>query len=291
MDEYQRRLIEQLTHLASESAFGKAIRESQQQYAQLSKGIDIFIEIVKDYDEKTKTDHQIFVSVYSQIFESIIVAYIEARSISPEEAKLFLLSFMSDYPGVPESSLLTRWSSFAETSLLAKEVSTSNSPLLIWQQYKKLFQAYNEFLNGLLSYLIILKQTAKGKKVKLEIFEAGYSQKIDQFKALNKEGDDCFNVFTEIAFPKIRNAIAHETISMDAGKKIVYYVDGKGQKRTRHEMEIAEFMKYAAIGSYILFTYLAAISLIAVMEEGSESDKSLLPSQLVHLFNYVPKKK
>ena len=48
-------------------------------------------------------------------------------------------------------------------------------------------------------------------------------------------------------------------------------------------------MALCSIGSHLAQPYLAALAVIVVMENGTQEAKSLLPQDLVDLFNFVPK--
>ena len=88
-----------------------------------------------------------------------------------------------------------------------------------------------------------------------------------------------------LAQHKIRNAIAHDTIWLDSKANKVRYVDGRDQK-IESEIDFFEFAAIATAGSHLAHTYLGAIGTIAVLEFGSEPAKSLLPKQLVSVFNH-----
>ena len=56
----------------------------------------------------------------------LIVAYREAKKRDPEIAQSLVNSFTTDYPNVPESTLLPRWCSLAQASLAMREVAQSH---------------------------------------------------------------------------------------------------------------------------------------------------------------------
>ena len=82
-----------------------------------------------------------------------------------------------------------------------------------------------------------------------------------------------------------RNAIAHETIWLDSDSGKVRYEEGC-HPRTEHEMDLVEFMGLAAAGSHLAQSYLAAIDVIAIMEDEYDLGKSVLPAQLVKVYDY-----
>ncbi len=216
----------------------------------------------------------------------LIVAYREAKRKDADIALSFVESFIGDYPGVPESSLLSRWCSLAQASLAFREVADSQNPLLVWQQVCKQFQAYNEFLNGLLAYMIILLRTSAGKAVRTAVFDAPYGNKVDQFNSLTGGEDGPFYLLCRLARPRIRNAIAHETIWLDSDAAKVRYTEGRAP-RSEYEMDLVEFMGLALAGSHLPHAYLAALGVIAVMEAGNDRARSLLPLQLVRAYTHT----
>ena len=213
----------------------------------------------------------------------LIVAYCEARLKDRAAAEAFLNSFNKDYPGVPESSLLPRWSSLANASLALREVVNSNNRLLIWQQTSRQFQAMSEFLCGLLPYLIITWRAANDKPVHDAVFSQPFGGLVNQFSNLTGGDDGPFYLFTRIARPKLRNAIAHETAWLDSNNVKVRYTDGIERKQ-EYEIDLVEFTALATTGSHLAHAYLAALAVIGVMDSGSEPAKALLPRLFVKVF-------
>lgn len=212
MKDSHARLLKQFADMAADGQFGDSIIKTQKEYAQLQPSSAILQKVALDFWEEIfrKNDEQS--QMRSIVCQLLIVAYREAKKRNPEVARSLVNSFTTDYPGVPESTLFPRWCSLVQASLAMREVSQSKKRLLIWQQALKQFQAYNEFLNGLLAYLIILWQTKEGRPIRINIFDAPYGNKLDQFSALTNGENGAFYVFCRLARPKIRNAIAHETI-------------------------------------------------------------------------------
>lgn len=223
----------------------------------------------------------------SFFLQLLIVSYREAKRINPSVATSLLDSFVNDYPGVQHSCLLPKWTSLANASLAFREVASTENKLLIWQQSCTLFSAYNEFLNGLLAYLIVLWRTAKGKTINTAVFSVPYANKINQFSNLTGGDDGAFYLVFRLAQPKLRNAVAHGTMwpDLDAGK--VRYIDVKPP--VENEISLIDFTGLCSVGSHLAQPYLAALALIAIMENGVESAKSLLPQDLVTLFDFASK--
>ncbi len=285
MKETHKRLLEQLAEMATEGKFGESVKAAQNEYARLPPGIAVLIRAVLDFCKETSKNHEKIAQIRSLFCQLLIGAYREAKRKNQDVALSLLHSFIGDYQGVPESSLLPRWCSLAQASLAFREVAQSNNRLLIWQQSCKLFQAYNEFPNGLLSYLIILWRTSTGKIINTSVFDAPYGNKIDQFNRLTGGEDGPFYLLCRFARPKIRNAIAHETIWLDSDVAKVRYTEGHAP-RAEYEIDLVEFMSLASTGSHLAPAYLAAIGVIAVMEAGNEFAESFLPSQLIRVYTH-----
>ena len=279
------RLLKQFADMAADGQFGNSIKKAQKEYDQLPAGIAILLKFVLDFWEEIFNKNDELAQIRNLTCQLLIIAYREAKKRDAEIAQSLVNSFTTDYPDVPESTLLPRWCSLAQASLAMREVAQSKNRLMVWQQACKQFQAYNEFLNGLLAYLIILWRTKEGRPVRANVFDTPYANKLDQFSSLTGGEDGAFYLFCRLARPKIRNAIAHETIWLDADENKVRYEEGR-HPRTEHEMDLIEFMGLAAAGSHLAQSYLAAIAVIAIMEEEYELGKKVLPPQLVKVFEF-----
>jgi hypothetical protein len=285
MQENHKKLLNQFSQMVSEGMLGDQIKANQAEFDQMPNSTAVSLKIVTDFYSSDSPDNEEMMRLRDLVCQTLVVAYREARRKNLQVAEAFLYSFVQDFPGVPHSLLLPKWCSLAQASLAFKEVAHSKSRLLIWQLSRMLFQSYSEFLNGLLPYLIILWKTSQKKTFELSVFSSSYTNKINQFEAITGGDDGAFYTLCRIAKPKIRNAIAHETIWLDSDAGKVRYIDGSS-KKTEYEVDLIEFMGYAAVGSHLAHTYLAAIGAIVVMESGSDSEKSLLPPHLVKLFNH-----
>jgi len=285
MKESHSRLLKQFADMAADGQFGDSIKKAQNEYDQLPSGIAILLKFVLDFWEEISKKNDELSQIRNLSCQLLIVAYREAKKRDPEIAQSLINSFTIDYPGVPESTLLPRWCSLAQASLTMREVAQSKNRLMVWQQACKQFQAYNEFLNGLLAYLIILWRTKEGRPVTTNVFDTTYTNKLNQFSSLTGGEDGAFYLFCRLARPKIRNAIAHETIWLDADENKVRYEEGR-HPRTEHEMDLIEFMGLAAAGSHLAQSYLAAIAVIAIMEDEYELGTKVLPPQLVKVFEF-----
>ena len=285
MKKSRQQLIEQFSKIAEDGVFSNEIRVSQLEYNSLPRDIAIFMKVVIDYRQQT-LKHKDFAEIREIFLKLIIVAYREAKRINPDIALSIVSSFIDDYPGVQESCLLLKLYSLSNACLAFREVAKSENRLLVWQQACRQFQAYNEFLNGLLSYLIILWRTAKSKTINTAVFALPYSNKVNQFMDITDGDDGAFYIIFRIVQPKLRNAIAHETIWLNSDANKVMYIDGKPP--VEHEIDLKDFMVLCSVGSHLAQPYLAALALIVIMESDMEQAKLLLPKDLFDLFNFVP---
>lgn len=286
MKESHKKLLEQFSNMAAAGAFGDQIAESRSEYEQLPNGIPIMLKTVSDFCAGLSSDSPELAQMRQLACKSLIVAYREANRKDPDIAAHFVNSFIRDYPGVAESCLLPRWTSLANACLAFRELAHSKNRLLIWQQSLKLFQAYNEYLDGLFGYLIILWRTHLGKPVNPNVLNTTYGNKINQLSELTGGEGGIFYFYLRLAQPDIRNAIAHESIWLDSDAAIVRYNHGN-QNKIESQIGLVEFMTYATSGSHIAQPYLAAISVIVIMEYGSELAKSLLPESYRKVFLHV----
>ena len=272
--------------MAEGGRFGNLISKCRSEYQQLPNGIPVMLKSVSDFYESLSSDPPELAKMRQLASKSLIIAYREANWKNHDIATHFLNSFVQDYPGVPESCLLPRWTSLTKASLAIRELAQSQDRLLIWQQSIKLFQAYNEYLNGLFGYLIILWRTHLGKPINPNVLNTTYGNKVNQLGELSDGDDGIFYLYLRLAQPDIRNAIAHESIWLDSASSVVTYVYGSHDK-VESQIDLDEFIGYAVCGSHIAQPYLAAISTIAIMECGSELAKSLLPKSYQEIFSHA----
>ncbi|NJN74242.1 MAG: hypothetical protein HC799_16285 [Limnothrix sp. RL_2_0] len=280
-----KRQIETSLELALSSFLEEEIRLSKKEYDSLTQGYATFFKVIFDYFQGNLESPN-FSEIRHIFFQILIIIYREAYRKDPQVAHYLLDGFITGYPNLPNTGLISKYCSLGNASIACRESIKSENKLLVWQQSCRQVQAYNEFLNGLLAYLIILWRAAKNKSIKTTVFSASYSNKLEQFKTLTGGDNGAFYLIFRLAQPKLRNAIAHETIWLDSPANKVRYIDGKQPKE--FEINLADFLALASTGSHLLQPYLAAISSIAIIECASEHEKSLLPDNIIELFNFIP---
>ena len=168
MKKIHERLLQQIAQLASEGKFGEAAHSASQEYSQIPVGIPTMLKYISDFYEKNDSTNQEIAEARDYFCKMFIVVYRETKKCNPSLSTTFISSFIDDFPNVDGSLLLPRWNSLAQASLAFKSVANSGDYLLIWQQSSRLFLAYNEFLNGLLGFLIVAWRCVENKKNKSE---------------------------------------------------------------------------------------------------------------------------
>ena len=286
MKQSHTKLLDQFSSMADDGAFGAEIRQSRDEYDQLPNGIPVMLKLVVEFYDQLRSDTPELAQIRDIACQTLIIAYRESNRKDPDIAANFVHSFIQDYPGISESCLLPRWTSLGNACLASREVAHSQNRLIVWQQTLKLFQAYNEFLNGLFGYLIILWRVHLGKSVNPNVLNTSYGNKINQLRDLTGGEEGPFYFYLRLAQPDIRNAIAHESIWLDSDAAVVRYNYGN-QNKQEAEMDLVEFMGYSSSGSHIAQPYLVAIAVIAVMECGNELGQSLLPERYRGVFTHA----
>lgn len=283
MKEAYKRLGEQLGQIAEEGKFGASIQASREEYLHLPTGIQVFLKCVLEADERCSGINQEVAGLRRLFTRFVVSVHRDGKKADEDIAEALLLSLIEDYPGVPESCLYPQFCSFAEACLAFREVATSSNRLLIWQQLTRSVLAYNEFLNALSGFLIPCLRVAASKAAEPRVFQMSYQSRVDQLVSLTSGANSEFARVIELARPRIRNAIAHDSIWLDSDASKVRYTEGS-KFRQEYEMKLTEFGKLALLGSHLCEPYLAAIGTIAVLEDGSELAVGLLPEHLVASF-------
>lgn len=284
MKEAYKQLGEQLGQIAEEGQFGASIQASREEYAQLPTSIQVFLKCVLEADGRHSGINEEIIELRRLFMRFVVSVYRDGKESDEDVAEALLLSLIEDYPGVPESCLYPQFCSFVEGCLAFREVATSSNRLLIWQQLTRSVLAYNEFLNALSGFLIPCLRAAVGNDPEPRVFQMGYKSRVDQLISLTGGATSEFAGVINLARPRVRNAIAHDSIWLDSNAATVRYTEG-GKVRQEYEMALAEFGKLALLGSHLCEPYLAGIGAIAVLEDGSELAVELLPEHLVTAFN------
>lgn len=273
-------LLNRIEGLARDGHLGSDVQKAWGEYSALPSDITRSAAYVGDYfgadiDEELKWPRSLFCQL-------ILVAYRDAKKRDPGLAHDFAYALFQDFPGAAGSALLPRWSSLAEASWAFQAVASSREILLLWQQSSRLVLAVNEFLDGLIGFVIVAWRCALGKTVNANVLGNAYGSKIDEFARLTGGEDGAFYLLLRIANADLRNGLAHGSAWLDSAEMKVRYVTGQHQK-TEHEFDLVEFMSIATLGSHLGSAYVAALATIVVFEDGQRASRSRLPTPLVEL--------
>lgn len=278
--------LQEIGRLALAGYFGEDVKQATEDYQVLAPNAEVFVKIITDfYTRRSSEEDRLVFQTVEILTQLTIVVYRDTKPKDRVLATQFLLAFIQDYPNVSHSSLFQKWHMLTGAALAFKDaIHKSKSPVLVWEQAKGLFQAYNEFLSGILGYFIVCWRTVNGKTFSPNSLTNHYGVKLNEFHALTGGESGAFNLIFKIARPNIRNAIAHGTIWLEEDQGKVKFQD-RGQT---HEIGLAEFLGLAAIGSYVGTAYLAGVAAIIVIEEGNNETIAKLPAHLVSLYHHVP---
>lgn len=273
-------LLSRIEGLARDGQLGSEAQGTWEEYSSLPNDAARSVTFVHDFfgadvDEELRMPR-------SLLCQLLLVAYRDAKKRDSRLARDFAFAFIQDFPGASGSALLPRWSSLADASLAFQRVTSSGDVLLLWQQSSRLVLAVNEFLDGLIGFLIVAWRCALGKTVNPNVLGNAYGSKIDEFALLTGGDDGAFYLLLRLADADLRNGLAHGSAWLDSVESKVRYATGKQQK-TEHEMGLVEFMSVAALGSHLGSAYVAALATISVFEGGPHAAVELLPPLLVEL--------
>ena len=281
-DEIRSRLAE-LSRLALQGTFGTDAQSMTEAYQSLST-IDVFLKVVHTFYRQRNSVEAAQIAEFADMFcRLLIVVYRDAKKQDTQVSTAFLYSFLEDYPGVPGSCLFSKWEALGRSAYALKAVSHAG-PLATWEQSKNLFQAYNEFLNGLLGFLIVGWRCALGRRVNSNVITNAYGAKLNDFRDLTGGLDGAFEIIFKLAHPEIRNAIAHGDIWLDTASNGLVKHGNRGHQTG--EIPYIDFLGFAMIGSHLGEAYLTAIATILVIENGSDTNVAQLPQHLVRVFNH-----
>ncbi len=268
MKENDKRLIEQIAKSTEEGIFGEAALLSAKDYEGLPLDITRLIKFIHELSVEISSNNSEINFAVHYFWQLLVAVYKDCKKIDVEIANAFVNSFIEDYPNMPNTALALRWNSLAQSAFAFKSVAFSGDPLLVWQQTSRLFLDYNEFMDGLLGYLIISLRCALEKKINPNILRSPYAVKAKQFEELTNGENGVFYLFHRIIRPKLRNGIAHGNAWLDRENKKVRYTDGRTE--SEHEIDLSEFGVLALLGSHIAKSYMAALATIVIWEDGTE---------------------
>ncbi|MEF2278366.1 hypothetical protein V3W47_08635 [Deinococcus sp. YIM 134068] len=237
------------------------------------------LQLVQDVYED-RTDLPELRGVLDLFILGILLAYRGVKARDPQLAATLFHSWMQDVPGAPNSRLLERWRTLVEASHALKSTTTSQNVVSTWVAAKAVTLASAEFLSGLLGFLIICWQVANGHPWKPSTLGKTLNEKLDLFEQLTGGEDGAFFVYFRLIDRPVRNAIAHSDLTLDRARAEVILGERINGTRTERRVSLVHFMGLAMVGSHLPHAYLAALSTIALVEDGNSVESLALP---VHL--------
>jgi len=274
------RLLNQIAQLAEEGTLGPEAQASAAEYEAFPNDIARAVKYLADFyvdEDETSQARDILTQV-------LIVAYRDAKKNDPDLAKSFANAFITDFPGTTGTALLPRWTSLAEACYGLKAVAHSDNRSMIWQHSSRLVLNMNEFLDGLIGFLIIAWRCAIGRATNANVLGNAYGSKVHEFGKLTNAEDGVFYLIFRLAKPKLRNALAHGGAWPDYDAGLVRFTEG-GQDGIEHEISIVDFMAFTKLGCDLARSYVASLAAIIVLEDGGKGAISLMPRHLVTLWN------
>lgn len=240
----------------------------------------LHLQFVKDFYQKVESEQEKepAYAIAQNIVLYLLVFYRDLHKKSPPKAEMFLTGLVMDYPGVAGSKLLGQFQGLVEAAIAFKRVIPYNDYLPLWQQSQKLIQAYNEFLGGLIGYLIIgFKVLLDMKHDPRKILHSSYGNKVHEF---NEITHGILIELTNLAQPKLRNALAHGGVWHDRETDNVHYQD----RDKEYEMPLINFIAFGSAGSYLCESYIVALSAVLIMYYSSDETREQLPIAVKEIF-------
>jgi hypothetical protein len=278
-EELDRRLLE-MKQQSLEGKLGEVIQAAAKEYQHIPPSPTLLIRFVNDFYQPHESEEDAEIAGIAEMFcKILIVIYRDAKKRNAEVAHALLFSFLQDFPGADNTCLFSRWDYLAKAALGFQAASETNA-ILAWEQAKNLFQAYNEFLNGLLGYMLIAWRCALEKPFAVNTLTNPYASKLNEFADLTGGEDSPFGLILKLARPDIRNAIAHGSIWLVSDSKKVRFSD----RHQTHELDLTDFLMYGLVGSHLAQSYLVAIAVLVLCEIGTSAEASQIPTHLSDVF-------
>jgi len=278
-----KRHLDQFVKMGAEGLLGDEVKRAYSSQEVSADGLSRCAQFVASMYQDESSRGQFAPGAGDLFCQGLLALYRDAKATDTRVAYGLAASPFEDYPGTESTCLFPRWVALAEATFAAKKVSFSEDFLLVTQQNTRLVLAFNEFVNGLLGFLIMAQRCALGKQVDTRVFAGTYGSRLHEFEQLTGGDNGAFYLLFRIADPKLRNAIAHEKIWFDRDKAEVRY-RGSARSDTLSRMDTAEFLTRAAMGCSLGQGYVAATATVVVMESGNPPHISTLPSHLTRVY-------
>ena len=271
----------QVVFLTKEGIYGEKAKNELNKVQNIPSTISYLIDLINDLYISPEKDKELY-QIGKSINEYLLILYRDTKVKNKEFAKALFESLFSDFPNTNNTNLFDRYRTLIESSVAFKSSISIDDRLILWNVAIKLFEAYNEFLNGLLGYIIICAVSVLENKCSIEFLNNSYQSKIDKFNSLKL--NYLFPVISNIAKPEIRNAISHSRIQLIKDNGVIDYTIKKEKIFINKTIDLSEFIGMVSAGTYLPIGYITAISSIYVIEYGNITDICLLPEEIKSIF-------
>lgn len=270
--------------MAASGQLGARTAEAAREYEAVPAGVPTCLKVVTDlYRDLADPASGEVSSLVDRLLQVIVMVYREAKKADPEVAKAIANALIMDYPGAPGSCLFPKWDTLSKAAI-AFDATKMTTAVEAWQQCKTIVEAANEFMSGLLGYLLAGWRCAQGKPVNPNLFKQAYGNKVNELAGLTGGDNGPFYLFLRLAQVPLRNAIAHGDAWVNSDENKIMYANAG----VDYEMPLEEFGAYTLAGSWLGRAYLGAIATIVVLEDGNPYQALQLPHHLVKLFHHKP---
>jgi hypothetical protein len=279
-DEIKEKLL-QMTLLTKDGLYGNKAKIDLERAHNTPNAIYYYIDFINDLYKpagENKELHQIAMSIN----EYLLILYRDSKAKDKKVSNALFESLFCDFPNTQNTNLFDKYRTLVDSSISFKNAINTNDKLILWNIGKSLFEAYNEFLNGLIGYINICAKSVLGIKYNPNIHHNSYKAKLDEFNSLKL--NIIFPIFSNIAKPEIRNAFAHSKITFNHESSIIDYTIKNGNNFENKKIDYIEFIAYLSAGTYVPIGYITALCTISVIEYGNITDISLLPDEIKNIF-------
>lgn len=278
MDETHKRILNELDALARDGHLGAAAQQMRSRMRSLAPGatsIDVTVAVFLKQNESLDPETRAF---RTSMAKELLDLYADSEDARTGSGANFLQSYLIDHPASAQSALLPRWNSLARACHALHTAGPLGNPNLLWEQFRGVFVAYNEFLDGLFPFALEMLRTVAGDQGQADDFSSSYAGRCEAISQLTSRAKRPASVLVAIARPAVRNAAAHGRLWLDAAAGTVKFADG-GKRKAQGSMSLVEFAALVHLGSHVGPTYLAAIGAANLARVGDRRHFDVLRSQ------------
>ena len=211
----------------------------------------------------------------------VVFIYREARRQKPMVARTIWESWLVDFPGTEGTRVLRQWGALMRASKAAQQVALSENEILILQTGIEMHRAFNEFISGLLGFLIAGLQVAAGENVNRKVFGWSYAKRLNEYRRYIKRypHERSLDLIDQVVRKPFRNAVAHSDVEHRKDLGLLLFSVKENGQQIHLEMDVLEFTALVAVYSHLHQAYLAAITILATFEGGTPNDLAVIPQE------------